>query len=112
MPLERRFTSDLCRVSYEDFRKSEALEPKSLRRFASVGTSPLQSCFTKVSLGGDSGDICSARTSVGSARSSIGSSIELPSRPQGLSVKDWRNIGMGIDLLVLNIYHSRVNFFL
>ncbi len=87
-------------MSYDDLRNSDAFESKPLRRLASVGTFSIMVFRLNFSVAGDSVDICSARTSVGSSRSSIGSAVELPSRPQGLSVKDWRNIGMTNDFHV------------
>ena len=45
MPLERRFTSDACRLSFEDkpLVGDETLKPVFLRRQASIGKFPLDS---------------------------------------------------------------------
>jgi hypothetical protein len=106
MPLERRTTFNFCSSSLDEsqLQATGFFGTGSLRRHATIGMIQQLSSL-HVHAKGTPGESCASGSSSRFACSGMHTPIEVPSRPPGMSVVDWRQMGM----LTLSIFllHDR-----
>jgi hypothetical protein len=96
MPLERRTTFNFCSASLDEsqLQATGLFGTGSLRRHATIGMLTQESLSLHVHVKGTPGESCASGNSSQFSCSGIHTPIEVPSRPPGMSVVDWRQMGM------------------